>query len=136
MSTSIKSGIVFGICTLLVVFSAASGQEKEDKKDFNIVGNYRVVGTEDGTEYSGNAKITAHGKVFKIQFTGESVENGIGIFDGKTFSVCFVSEGDSEENSKGIVVFKLQKDNKTLAGKYAYMDGDGELYTETLTKVE
>ena len=138
MTKNFQAGIVVGVCALLLVFSAASGQDKEDKKGFNLVGNYHVVGTEDGTEYTGTAKIEAHGEVFKMKFTSDSVESGIGIFDGKTFSVSWVTEGEGAdgENTKGIVVFKLQKDNKTLAGKYAYIDGDGELFTETLTKIE
>ena len=129
MTTSIKSGIVIGICTLLLVLSSASGQEK----DFDIVGNYSFVGIEDGAEYSGTAKITAHGEAFEIKYTSETVENGIGIFDGETFSVCFVSEDD---DSMGIVVFKLQEDNKTLVGGYVYLDGDGAFHEETLTKIE
>jgi hypothetical protein len=129
MNTSIKSGIVLGIGALLLVLSTASGQEK----DFDIVGDYSFEGTEDGAGFSGTAKITAHGDAFEIRYSSETVENGVGIFDGETFSVCFVSEDD---DSMGIVVFKLQDDNKTLVGNYAYFDGDGALHPETLTKIE
>ena len=141
MTTSIKSGIVFGICALLMVFSVANGQGKEKKKAPSIVGNYTSVGHEGEEEYTGTAKITAHGDAFKVEFTSaeandageKSVETGIGIFGGRTFSVCWVSDAD---DSKGVAVFRLRKNNKTLAGRWTTLGGEGKLFTETLTKVE
>ena len=141
MTTFIKSGIVFGICSLLMVSSVANGRGKEKKKAPSIVGNYTYVGNEGGDDYTGTAKITAHGDAFKVEFTSaeanaageKTVETGIGIFGGRTFSVCWVSAAD---DSKGIAVFRLKKDNKTLAGRWTTLGGEGKLYKETLTKVE
>ncbi len=137
MTTSIKSGIVFGICALLMVSSVANGQRKEKKKAPSIVGNYTFVGNEDGDDYTGTAKITAHGDAFKVEFTSAEAndvgETGIGILTGRVLSVCWVSDVD---DSKGIVVFRLSKDDKKLVGKWAYFGGEGKLFTETLTKVE
>ncbi len=137
MTTSIKSGIVFGICALLMVFSVANGQGKEKKKAPSIVGNYTFVGNAGGNDYSGTAKITAHGDAFKVESTSAGAndvgETGIGILTGRVLSVCWVSD---EDDSKGIVVFRLSKDDKKLVGKWALFGGEGELFTETLTKVE
>ncbi len=145
MTTSIKSAIVFGICALLVASSVANGQGKEkkkvQKKAPSIVGNYTFVGNEDGNDYTGTAKITAHGDAFKVITTaseenetgGHNVETGLGILTGRVLSVCWASDAD---DSKGIVVFRLSKDEKKLVGKWAYFGGEGKLFTETLTKVE
>ena len=137
MTTSIKSGIVFGICALLVVSSVANGQGKEKKKAPSIAGDYTFVGNEGSDDYTGTAKITAQGDAFKVEFTPAEAndvgETGIGILTGRVLSVCWVSEVD---DSKGIVVFRLSKDDKKLVGKWAYFGGEGKLFTETLTKVE
>jgi hypothetical protein len=145
MTTSIKSAIVFGICALLVVSSVANGQGKEkkkvQKKAPSIVGNYTFVGNEGGDDFTGTAKIIAHGEVFKIEFTPaasaaaeeQTVDTSIGILTGRVLSVCWVSDA---ENSKGVAVFKLSKDGKKLVGKWAYFGRKGKLFTETLTKVE
>ncbi len=141
MTTSIKSGIVFGICALLVVSSVANGQGKDKKKAPSIAGNYTFVGNEGGDDYTGTAKITAHGDAFKVEFTSaeandageKSVETGIGILTGRVLSVCWVFDAD---DSQGIAVFRLSKNDKKLVGKWAYFGGEGKLFTETLTKVE
>ncbi len=141
MTTSIKSGIVFGICALLIVSSVANGQGKEKKKAPSIVGNSTFVGNEGGDDYTGTAKITAHGDAFKVSSTaseeneagGHDVETGIGILTGRVLSVCWVFDAD---DSKGIAVFRLSKDDKKLVGKWAYFGGEGKLFTETLAKVE
>ena len=137
MTTSIKSGIVFGICALLVVSSVANGQGKEKKKAPSIAGDYTFVGNEGSDDYTGTAKITAQGDAFKVEFTSAEAndvgETGIGILTGRVLSVCWVSD---EDDSKGIVVFRLSKDDKKLVGKWAYFGGEGKLFTETLTKVE
>ncbi len=141
MTTFIKSGIVFGICALSMVFSVANGQGKEKKKAPSIVGNYTYVGDEGENDYTGTAKITAQGDAFKVilkaseenEAGGHDVDSGIGILTGRVLSVCWVSD---EDDSKGIVVFRLSKDDKKLVGKWAYFGGEGKLFTETLTKVE
>jgi hypothetical protein len=137
MTTSIKSGIVFGICALLVVSSVANGQGEEKKKAPSIAGDYTFVGNEGSDDYTGTAKITAQGDAFKVEFTPAGAndlgETGIGILTGRVLSVCWVSDA---ENSKGVAVFKLSKDDKKLVGKWAYFGGEGKLFTETLTKVE
>ena len=141
MTTSIKSGIVFGICALLVVSSVANGQGKDKKKAPSIAGNYTFVGNQGGDDYTGTATITAHGDAFKVilidgevnEAGGHNVDSGIGILTGRVLSVCWVSDVD---DSKGIVVFRLSKDDKKLVGKWAYFGGEGKLFTETLTKVE
>ncbi len=137
MTTFIKSGIVFGICALLVVSSVANGQGKEKKKAPSIAGDYTFVGNDGGDDYTGTAKITAHGDAFEVEFTAAGAndvgETGIGILTGRVLSVCWVSD---EDDSKGIVVFRLSKDDKKLVGKWAYFGREGNLFTETLTKVE
>ncbi len=137
MTTSIISGIVFGICALLVVSSVANGQGKDKKTAPSIAGNYTFVGNEGSDDYTGTAKITAQGDAFEVEFTAAGAndvgETGIGILTGRTFSVCWVSTAD---DSKGIAVFRLKKDNKTLAGRWTTLGGEGKLFTETLTKVE
>ncbi len=137
MTTSIKSGIVFGICALLVVSSVANGQGKDKKTAPSIAGDYTFVGNEGSDDYTGTAKITENGDAFKVEFTPAEAndvgETGIGILTGRVLSVCWVSEVD---DSKGIVVFRLSKDDKKLVGKWTYFGGEGELFTETLTKVE
>ena len=141
MTTFIKSGIVFGICALLMISSVANGQGKDKKKAPSITGNYTFVGNEGGDDYSGTAKITAHGDAFLVSFTtseeneagGHDVETGIGILTGRILSVCWVFDAD---DSQGIAVFRLSEDDKKLVGKWAYFGGEGKLFTETLTKVE
>jgi hypothetical protein len=139
MTTSIKSVVLFGICALLVVSSVANGQgkEKKKKKAPSIAGNYTYVGNDGGDDYTGTAKITAHGDAFKVEFTSaeanEVGETGVGILTGRVLSVCWVSD---EDDSKGIVVFRLSKNDKKLVGKWAYFGGEGKLFTETLTRVE
>ena len=141
MTTFIKSGIVFGICALLVVSSVANGQGKDKKKAPSIAGNYTFVGNEGGDDYTGTGTITAHGDAFKVSLTtseeneagGHDVETGIGILTGRVLSVSWVFDAD---DSQGIAVFRLSKDDKKLVGKWAYFGGGGKLFTETLTKVE
>ena len=141
MTTFIKSGIVFGICALLVVSSVANGQGKDKKKAPSIAGNYTFVGNQGGDDYIGTATITAHGDAFKVILTdseeneagGHAVDSGIGILTGRVLSVCWVFDGD---DSQGVAAFRLSKDDKKLVGKWAYFGGEGKLFTETLTKVE
>jgi hypothetical protein len=137
MTTFIKSGIVFGICALLVVSSVANGQGKDKKKAPSIAGNYTFVGNEGENDYTGTAKITAQGDAFKVEFTSAEAndvgETGIGILTGRVLSVCWVFDGD---DSQGVAAFRLSKDDKKLVGKWAYFGGEGKLFTETLTKVE
>ncbi|MEO2174134.1 MAG: hypothetical protein ABGY96_08550 [bacterium] len=142
MTTFIKSGIVFGICALLMVSSVVNGQGKDKKKAPNIVGNYTFVGNEGGDDYTGTGTITAHGDAFKVSLTttsekneagGHDIETGIGILTGRILSVSWVFDAN---DSKGIAVFRLSKDDKKLVGKWAYFGGEGKLFTETLTKVE
>ena len=141
MTTFIKSGIVFGICALLVVSSVANGQGKDKKKAPSIVGNYTFVGNQGGDDYIGTATITAHGEAFKVILTdseeneagGHYIDSGIGILTGRVLSVCWVFDGD---DSQGVAAFRLSKDDKKLVGKWAYFGGEGKLFTETLTKIE
>ncbi len=129
MPKRIDSSVVFGVCVLLCMTSALQGQDKK----FELAGEYKCVGDNaDGGQYEGTVKITAHRDTFKLQWTiGEESHMGVGIFDGETFSVCWATEGGG-----GIVVYKLQKDNKTLEGRWAPLGGDGKVLKETLTKTK
>ena len=131
MTTHIKSGIVIGICALLLVSSVASGQEK---KEFDLAGEYSCVGDgDDGGEYTGTVKITAHGDAYKVQWTvGDVSFKGIGIVVGQTFAVCWAA-GDG---SHGVIAYKMQKDKETLVGRFTELDGDGKVLNETLTKIK
>lgn len=128
MSARIKSSMVAAVSLLLCVSSFAGA----DDTKVDIAGDYRCVGNNpDGGEYVGAVKITKQGASYHIRWTiggGEAYE-GAGILDGDTFSV-----GWSAGGAAGVVSYKLQKDKKTLVGKWAVLGGDGKVFKETLTK--
>ena len=136
--TQIQTGIVTGVCALFLVSSVAGGQEKDpgvaggQTKGFDLVGDYRYVGDDDGGEYAGTAKITAHRDAFKIQYdNGVMGTEGIGIFDGKILSVCW-----ADGRSHGVLVFETQKDGTTLVGRWTELGGDGKIKKETFTRIQ
>ena len=105
-----------------------------NKKPLNIAGTYTCNGKDaTGAEYTGTVKITAHADIYKMHWTiGSLEEDGTAMFDGQTLSAYW--EINAEE--RGLSVYKLQKDNKTLAGHWTEIGGDGKRHPETLTRNE
>jgi hypothetical protein len=111
-----------------VIFALATGCRAADTKD--ITGRYSCEGTNPaGQTYKGTVEITKKGDTYHLAWSigaGDNYE-GLGILEGDTLAVSYYG------GATGVVVYKVQKGGK-LVGKWAVVEGEGKVYTETLTK--
>jgi hypothetical protein len=118
--------ILVGLVGFGVWPSPVTGQASPD-------GSYEVAGTsQDGSTYSGTAKIAKQGDVFLISWTinGET-HGGIGIVEGNTLSIGW---GTSGRERLGVIAYNIESDR--LVGRWALIEsnGDTEVGHETLTR--
>ena len=96
----------------------------------SVVGTYSCEGTNpDGGTYAGIVQIIKHGDSYLVRWTmpDESQVLGIGILNGSTLSVSYYG------GTPSIVVYAIE--NGKLTGTWTAVGADGELFTETLTKM-
>jgi hypothetical protein len=94
-------------------------------------GNYRCDGTSpDGAAYRALVQIARNGDTYLLRWvTPNGVASiGIGVVKENTLSVAFFGV------SAGVVVYQLDG-NKPLTGQWTDLQGDGQIYKETLTKL-
>lgn len=109
------------------------GTEKRDNSSINIVGEY-TYGSEligGGTE-SGRIRIERLGEAYGLTLmpTASPEYYGIGIRNGDHFAICY-----SLAIERGVGSFVINADG-TLTGHWATLGSDGELLSDTWTKVE
>ena len=120
--------VFVGLVTLALVGPAYAAPDKAP--DNSIVGIYSCEGTNpDGGTYAGIVQIIKHGDSYLVRWTmpDESQVLGIGILNGGTLSVSYYG------GTPSIVVYSIE--NGKLTGTWTAVGADGELFTETLTKM-
>jgi hypothetical protein len=123
----IKAAFV-GLVTLALVGPAYAAPDKAPEN--SLVGTYSCEGTNpDGGTYAGIVQIIKHGDSYLVRWTmpDESQVLGIGILNGGTLSVSYYG------GTPSIVVYSIE--NGKLTGTWTAVGADGELFTETLTKM-
>ena len=123
----IKAALV-GLVALALVGPAYAAPDKAPEN--SLVGTYSCEGTNpDGRTYAGIVQIIKHGDSYLVRWTmpDESQVLGIGILNGGTLSVSYYG------GTPSIVVYSIE--NGKLTGTWTAVGADGELFTETLTKM-
>jgi hypothetical protein len=135
-----KAAVRFALC--VIVFSGLTGASlSADEGAPRIDGIYVAAGRNpDGTEYRQVVHIARHGQSYLVSWMGpeESAEMlvlepraiGIGIVRGEMFGVSYFSEEEA-----GIVVYAIEEGGRRLAGQWTGAGEDGELHSETLTRL-
>jgi hypothetical protein len=95
----------------------------------------------DGSQYQFVVEIAKFREVFIVMTTiADASEEGvrptlaaigIGIRNGDVLSV-----GDYTPDSARVVSYRIEDGGRRLAGRWTYVDGDGTVHEETLTKLE
>lgn len=96
-----------------------------------LVGVYECQGVNpDGTTYQGVVEITQLGGTFRVLWTlsDQSQVLGVGILSNGVFAVSYWG------GAPAIVVYKI--DGNRLVGEWTMGGKEGQMYSETLTKVE
>jgi hypothetical protein len=120
--------VLVGLVTLALAGPAFAAPDKAPES--NLVGIYSCEGTNpDGKTYAGIVQIIKHGDSYLVRWTmpDESQVLGIGILNGGTLSVSYYG------GTPSIVVYAIE--NGKLTGTWTAVGADGELFTETLTKM-
>ncbi|SRR5262245_5633345 len=120
--------VLVGLVTLALAGPSFAAPDKAPES--SIVGTYSCEGTNpDGGTYSGIVQIVKHGDSYLVRWTmpDESKVLGIGILNGATLSVSYYG------GTPSIVVYSIE--NGKLSGTWTAVGAEGELFTETLTKI-
>ena len=99
--------------------------------EINLVGTYACEGTNpDGATYSGIVEIVRLKDTFLVRWTmpNDSQVVGVGIFSGNQLAVSYYG------GTPALVVYAVAQDGR-LNGKWTAGGADGEVFTETLTKM-
>jgi hypothetical protein len=121
--------VLVGLVTLALAGPAYAAPDKAPES--TLVGTYSCEGTNpDGKNYSGIVQIIKHGDSYLVRWTmpDESQVLGIGILNGGTLSVSYFG------GTPSIVVYSIAENGK-LNGTWTAVGAEGELFTETLTKM-
>ena len=94
----------------------------------DIAGEYSVTGTNtNGTQYSGELEVIAHGSVYEFRWSAGKEYGGVGVQNANVVAVAFAS--GSSGKGCGAVSYQMEADG-TLNGKWGYWGVD-ESGTET-----
>ena len=99
--------------------------------EINLVGTYACEGTNpDGATYSGIVEIVRLKDTFLVRWTmpNDSQVVGVGIYSGNQLAVSYYG------GTPALVVYAVAQDGR-LNGKWTAGGADGEVFTETLTKM-
>src|SRR5262245_54497150 len=97
----------------------------------NLVGTYACEGTNpDGATYSGIVEIVRLKDTYLVRWTmpNDSQVVGVGIFSGNQLAVSYYG------GTPALVVYSVAEGGK-LNGKWTAGGADGEVFSETLTKM-
>src|SRR5262249_1934171 len=112
---------------LLNLGTFAHAQAESD----NLVGMYQCSGTTAGGEkYQGIVEIAKVDDIYLVRWVVQpDVYIGIGVVQGNVFSVSFAA------GTLGLGVYTVEADAR-LVGRWTTMAAGGQLFIETLTKVD
>jgi hypothetical protein len=112
---------------VLIAVLGSLGNAAENRADLS--GMYLCEGINpDGTPYRGLVEITATASTYQVRWTmSEQLTLGVGIFSGGVLAVSYVSE------TPGVVVYR--REGNRLVGEWTVGASNGQLYSETLTKL-
>jgi hypothetical protein len=116
---------IFVVLLTLVSFTRAHAQHD------NLDGTYQCLGTTVGGEkYRGLVQIAKTEDVYLVRWiVPPDVYIGIGVVQGNTFSVSFAA------GTLGLAVYTIESDSR-LAGRWTTMSAGGQVFIESLTKVD
>jgi hypothetical protein len=128
---------VIPMMALVGVFAAPSPALAEPE----LEGTYLARGVNpDGSAYRLVVQIAKLGESFLVttmipDAPGEMLQMklvaiGIGILNGEVLSV-----GDYSPDAARVMSYRIEDGGRRLAGRWTYIDGDGTVYEETLTKL-
>jgi hypothetical protein len=106
-----------------------------------LAGLYLCEGTDPtGSQYRGFVEIAGHRSTLVLTWIfPESPESGaalrpsavgVGIARGGSLAVSYFSG-----TMAGIIVYRIQQENRQLLGEWTVVGGDGSVYSETLTRL-
>ena len=124
----VKAALV-GLVTIALLGSAYAAPDKTPERD--LVGTYACEGTNpDGASYTGIVDIIKHHDAYLIRWTmpDDSQVLGIGILSAGVLSVSYFG------GTPSVVVYSIAENGK-LNGTWTAVGAEGELFTETLTKM-
>jgi hypothetical protein len=121
--------VLVGLVTLACIGPAYAAPDKAPES--TLVGTYACEGTNpDGKTYSGIVEIIKHHDAYLVRWTmpDNTQVVGIGILNGGMLSVSYFG------GTPSLVVYSVVENGK-LHGTWTAVGADGELFTETLTKM-
>lgn len=102
-------------------------------QELDIAGVYRCDGANpDGTRYRGIVEIANDKHTYRLRWSTRARQItalGIGILHGDVLAV-----GYSSGEMTGVILYKIEKGPR-LTGEWTVMAANGQLYSETLTKL-
>jgi hypothetical protein len=122
--------VLVGLATLAVIGSAYAAPDTKTPET-SLVGVYACEGTNpDGKTYTGIVEIIKHRDAYLLRWTmpDESQVVGVGIFTGGMLSVSYFG------GTPSLVVYSIAE-NGRLTGTWTAVGAEGELFTETLTRL-
>jgi hypothetical protein len=121
--------VLVGLVTLALIGPAYAAPDKAPES--TLVGIYSCEGTNpDGGTYSGIVEIIKHHDAYLVRWTmpDDTQVVGIGILSGGMLSVSYFG------GTPSLVVYSVAENGK-LNGTWTAVGAEGELFTETLTKM-
>ena len=118
--------ILMAIGVLSVTPAAGLAQDRD------LTGAYMCEGVNpDGKAYQGLVEIAKNHDVFRLtwRFAPEGGAVGFGIQSGDVLAVSYYG------GMAGLVVYRIEEGNR-LVGRWTAPGADGEIFTETLTKLK
>jgi hypothetical protein len=112
-----------------IVLLGGSWSAADDRLD--ITGQYQGEGDNArGGKYTATVTIAKRQATYVVKWEMPAQEQfGVGILEGDLLSVSWVTEGGA-----GIVVYKIRNNGDTLVGRWAQVGGDGQTFSEILTR--
>jgi hypothetical protein len=125
---------------VVAVMGLAAPAARSDEQPA-LVGLYLCEGTDPtGSEYRGFVQIAGHRSTLVLTWIfPESPEPGaalrpsavgVGIASAGSLAVSYFSG-----TMAGIIVYRIEQDNRHLLGEWTVVGGDGSVYSETLTRL-
>jgi hypothetical protein len=119
------------VCLVIFALVGPVYAVPEPPAEINLVGTYACEGTNpDGATYSGIVEIVRLKDTFLVRWTmpNDSQVVGVGIFSGNQLAVSYYG------GTPALVVYAVAEDGR-LNGKWTAGGAEGEVFTETLTKM-
>lgn len=125
----------------LIAFSGALAAPEAVRAESDLEGTYVASGVRpDGGRYKIFVQITTYGESFLVMTmvadTSEAglqpmlASIGIGVLNGGVLAVC-----DYSPDAARVVAYRIEDGGRRLVARWTFIDGDGTVSEETLTKV-